>query len=317
MSDARVRVRFGAATPAMPASLEHDALVDLFRQHPNLVPALLVTALGIAVPQDATVAIVESTLDELNLPELRADLVVEVRSGAELELAVVLEVQLGNDPAKGYSWPAYVALVRARRRCRACVLVVAPDAAVAAWAARPIELGPGSVVAPLVLGPERIPRVADPDVARRDPPLAVLSARAHGNDPDGLPLLLASLSALEGLDSRTRDIYLFIIYDALREPMRSALETAMTERFTEQTVPRPPFVDQLLERGRVEGREEGRQEGRQESKREFLGKLLSRNAPLTEQQRRRLEECRDLTTLDRWIDRALAGAPAAEILAPD
>ncbi len=301
----------------MPASLEHDALVDLFRQHPKLVPALLVSALGVAVPPDATATVIESTLDELKLPELHADLVVEVRSGAELELAVVLEVQLANDPDKSYSWPAYVTLIRARRRCRACVLVVAPDAAVAAWAARPIELGPGSVVTPLVLGPERIPRVSDPDVARQDPPLAVLSARAHGNDPDGLPLLLASLTALEGLDSTTRDIYLFIIYDALREPMRKALETAMTERFKEQTVPRPPFVEKLLQEGREEGREEGRQEGQLRGKRDVLAKLLSRNAPLTVEQRVRLEECHDMATLDRWIDRAVAGAPASQVLAPD
>jgi serine/threonine protein kinase/tetratricopeptide (TPR) repeat protein len=223
----------------MPASLEHELLVDLFRQHPNLVPGLLVTALGVAVPQDATVTVIESTLDELKLPELHADLVVEVRSRTKLVLAVVLEVQLANDTDKSFTWPVYVALVRARRRCRACVLVVAPDASVAAWAARPIELGPGSVVAPLVLGPERIPRVSDPDMARQDLPLAVLSARAHGNDPDGLPLLLASLTALEGLDPTTRDIYLFIIYDALRKPVRKALETAMNERFKGQIIPRP------------------------------------------------------------------------------
>src|SRR5262249_49068707 len=157
-----------------------------------------------------------------------------------------------------------------------CVLVVAPDAAVAAWAARPIELGPGSVVAPLVLGPESIPRVSDPDMARQDLPLAVLSARAHGNDPDGLPLLLARVAAIQELDSRTRDIYMFIIYDALPEPMRTALETAMNERFKEHTIPRPPFIEKWIEQGREEGREELRR-----GKREVLGKLLSRNAPLT------------------------------------
>src|SRR5262245_25219641 len=56
--------------------------------------------------------------------EFRADLVLELRDaeGATV-LALVLEVQRDQDPDKKYSWPVYVAVVRARKRVGAAVLV--------------------------------------------------------------------------------------------------------------------------------------------------------------------------------------------------
>jgi hypothetical protein len=48
-----------------------------------------------------------------------------------------------RDPDKKLSWPVYLVAVRAKERCPACVLVVAPDADVATWAAEPIDLGLG------------------------------------------------------------------------------------------------------------------------------------------------------------------------------
>jgi len=58
--------------------------------------------------------------------------------------------------------------------------VVTVDAAIAAWAARPIRTGhPGFDLVPIVLGPEAMPWVTEPDQARKNPELAVLSALAR------------------------------------------------------------------------------------------------------------------------------------------
>ncbi|MGK4004911.1 hypothetical protein WMF31_19930 [Sorangium sp. So ce1036] len=58
----------------------------------------------------ASVAVVESSLDQLIPVEYRADLVLELRDERDaLVLAIVLEVQRDVDPDKKYSWPAAVA----------------------------------------------------------------------------------------------------------------------------------------------------------------------------------------------------------------
>jgi len=94
---------------------------------------------------------------------------------------LVVEVQLGIDPRKRYSWPEYTTGSRAKHRCPVGVLVVAPDPDIAASCAEPIETGiPGFVLRPPVLGREAVPVVTDPAEAARRPELAVLSAMAHG-----------------------------------------------------------------------------------------------------------------------------------------
>ena len=49
----------------------------------------------------------------------------------------------------------------------------------------PLDLQPGSPFRPLVVGPEAVPWIRDPEEARRDPELAALAARCHGNEPGG------------------------------------------------------------------------------------------------------------------------------------
>jgi hypothetical protein len=67
-----------------------------------------------------------------------------------------------------WPWPVYVVNTRARLRCPVALLVVCPDAGIAAWCAAPMETGhQGFVLRPLVLGPDRVPVVTDVDLARQ------------------------------------------------------------------------------------------------------------------------------------------------------
>jgi hypothetical protein len=45
-------------------------------------------------------------------------------------LGIVIEVQLQRDDRKRFTWPVYVAGLRARLECPACLLVVTPSDAV-------------------------------------------------------------------------------------------------------------------------------------------------------------------------------------------
>jgi hypothetical protein len=290
-------------------TLEHNAIVEMFRENPELAPHLLALLFHVDVPPHASVVVVESSLDQLIPVEFRADLVLELRdANGVLVLAIVLEVQRDKDPDKEYSWPVYVTVVRAKKRCPTVVLVVAPDAEVAAWAAQPIDLGLGfGTLRPVVLGPASVPEVTDPAVAERETELAVLSAVAHGNGPNGLAVVQAALVALARLDREHAAVYFQIIWNALREPMQRALEALVMERQTEGEATFPPFVQRIVDRALHEGELKG--------KRDTLLQLLARaGIALTEDDVARVKACDDLALLDRWVANVLGAKTASDVL---
>ncbi|WP_437276834.1 hypothetical protein WME90_37115 [Sorangium sp. So ce375] len=317
-------------------TLEHNALVEMFREHPELAPHWLATLFHLEVPPHASVGVVESSLDQLIPVEFRADLVLELRDAhGALVLAIVIEVQRDMDPDKKFSWPTYVTVVRAKKRCGTVVLVIATDARVAVWAAENINLGLGlGHVEPLVLGPAVVPEITDPADAEKDIELALLSAVAHGNGPNGLAVVQAALVALGRLDREHAMVYFQVIWSGLREPMRRALEALVMERQIEgeETF---PFVQELMERGKLAGLREGKlaglregklaglregklaglREGELKGKRDTLLRLLARaGIALTENESARIHACVDNATLDRWIDNVLGAKTATEVL---
>jgi hypothetical protein len=310
-------------------TLEHQAFVEMFRETPELAPHLLATLFHVDVPAHATTKVVESALDQLVPVEFRADLVLELQDAeGTTVLAIVLEVQRDLDPDKKYAWPVYVAVVRARKRCATILLVVAPDAPVATWAAESIDLGLGrGDVRPLVLGPAAVPEITDPALAEQELELSVLSAVAHGNGPNGLVVVQAALVALGRLDRDHAGVYFQIIYDALREPMRRALEELVMERQTQGTALFPPFAQKIFERGIQEGRLDGIREGRldgiregrldgiREGRRETLLRLMARaGLTLAEEDRVRIQACEDPAILEQWIENVLGAKTAADVL---
>ena len=248
---------------------------------------------------------VESSLDQLIPVEFRADWVLELRdTNGVVVLAIVLEVQRDKDPDKGYSWPVYVTVVRAKKRCPTVVLVIAPDAEVAVWAAQPIDLGLGfGTLRPVVLGPASVPEVTDSAVAERETELAVLSAMAHGNGPNGLAVVQAALVALARLDREHAAVYFQVVWNALREPMQRALEALVMERQAEGEARFPPFAQRIFEQGELKG------------KRDALLRLLARaGITLTEDEVTRVKACDDPALLDRWVDNVLGAKTAADVL---
>ncbi|MEO5726656.1 MAG: hypothetical protein ABI134_28535 [Byssovorax sp.] len=286
-------------------TLEHNGFVDMFRENPALAPHLIATLFHVELPPYASVAVVESSLDLLIPVEFRADLVLELlnENGARV-LLIVLEMQRDQDPDKKYSWPVYITAARAKKRCPAIVLVVAPDAAVAAWAAESIDVGLGfTTVQPLVLGPAIVPEVTDADEAAKETELAILSAAVHGNGPNGLAVVLAALGALGRLDQEHAAVYFQIIYDALREPMQRAMEALAMEWQTDGKATFPPFAQRIFERGKLEGL------------RDALLRLAARaGIALTEDDRARIHACTDTATLDRWVENVLGAKTAADVL---
>jgi hypothetical protein len=327
----------------MPSNL-HEALVLLFRSNrPRLAAELLGEVLGIELPGYDAARIASAERTEARPAAYRADLVVELGDGSSTQAAIVVEVQLGTDKTKPYTWPLYVASVRAELQCPVTLLVLAPNKHVARWASQPIELDPGgSVLHPVVLGREQVPRIVDRTEAARDPELAVLSALAHGQDEDtdrAVEIMWAAAHGVRRLDRDRARVYTSFLDEAVSAAVRSRLEKAMESRqgdsqaeegsgVVHRLVEQLKALDELetiraeASRARAEAEqataqaqqataeaeqatvqaEHARAEG---VARSILTVLSGRGMPVSEQARERILACRDLDVLHDWLRRAL------------
>jgi len=155
-------------------SLDHEALVELFRNEPSMVLHLLDLVADVALPNTAA-RVLDSNLAQATPTEYRADLVVAVGE----EARIIVEVQLGRDEAKRWSWPAYVSVLRQRDRCPVYLLVVTNHTSVSNWAGKPIDMGhPGFCLAPWVVGPGVLAGMENIPIDR--PELAVLAVLLEG-----------------------------------------------------------------------------------------------------------------------------------------
>ena len=287
----------------MPSQL-HDVLVQFFRNRPELAPALLHEALGVALPAYTEARIESATLTNVLPAEYRADMVVLLIDGKPV-LGIVVEVQLQPDDQKRYSWPAYVAGLRARFRCPCCLLVVTVDVGTARWASAPIELGPGSALSPFVLGPDGVPVISDLEKAKNYPELAVMSVMAHGRGDVQTAVKLATLAAqaAQGLDADMQALYLDLIESALGEAARKAFEM-IPETYKFQG---PTYL-----KAHAEGLAEGRTEGEATA---LLSFLEARGLAPNEDQCQRILGCTDLDQLNSWVRKAATIVDVEELFA--
>jgi hypothetical protein len=186
------------------------------------------------------------------------------------------------------------------------LVVVAGDAAVATWAAKPIETGhPGFTLAPLVLGPGTVPIVRDEQEAARRPELAVLSVLIHGRAPEALDIAKAALAAARTLDEDRAALYIDLVLAFVDDAARAVLEDLMaSSNYQYQS----DFAKRYVAQGEVRGRAAGLREA-------IVHVLLARSLALSEVGRARLEGCDDIPTLTAWLERAATARSEAEVFA--
>ena len=93
------------------------------------------------------------------------------------------------------------------------------------------------------------------------------------------------------------------------DPEEQALMTELRQRWEREKA-------ELRSSGKAEGRAEGKVEGKAEGKAEaVLAVLKARGVAVSESVRSHVLGCHDLSTLDRWLARALTAASDAEVVA--
>ncbi len=298
-------------------TLEHDGVVKLFRDNPNLAVRIIEEIFRMSVPAHAAIRVADASLDQMLPIEFRADLVLDVLdSNGKCVLAIVFESQREIKERKKYTWVVYAAVAGAERESPAILMVVAVDADVAAWAAQPIDIGLGKgKLEPLVLGPATLPEITDERRAREDVELAVLSGMAHGNGTNGEDVLRAAVEGIKTLDPEHAAVYFQIIWNVVREPMRRALERfAMENSQVEGKEDEFVLVRILREAGFRDGFHDGEVKGEVKKLRDVLLRgALRRGLVLTEAQHARIRACDDRATLDRWFDNVFDAKSADEL----
>ena len=294
----------------MSLSQFHEALIDLFRFRPQLAAEVLRDHLRVNIPAFSDVTIGEADFTSPPI-ERRADLVVLLHEGRPV-LVIVVEVQLAVKQNKLRIWPVFAAHASLRHDCDAIVLVVTPDDAVARWARQP--MGPDSR-RPFyveVLGPEAVPIVTDPANAKSNPELAVLSAVAHGNDPEAGPsVAVAAMRALSSSPEAQATVYLDLVLSRLSDAVRTAVEELMASGNYEY---QSDFAKKYYGQGKAEGKAEGEAKGKAEGEaRAILTVLDVRGIAVTDAQRARVLSTLDLSVLNTWLTRAATCASAAEV----
>ncbi|MEU8193883.1 hypothetical protein AB0C10_08900 [Microbispora amethystogenes] len=93
-------------------TIEHEAVIRLFQERPDLAAGLLARSLDVQLPEFDYAAVESADLTEVTPASRQADSVIvfrRKRPGADPEpvVAVIVEVQRGRDPGKLWSWPMY------------------------------------------------------------------------------------------------------------------------------------------------------------------------------------------------------------------
>ena len=294
-------------------SLEHEMLVELLREHPDLVLTLLRAAFGIAIDGDVEVAASPENLTEVQPPERRADLVLIVRapgSGVATHAAIV-EVQLRRDARKRWAWPAYQAVLRSRLACPVQVVIVTLDEDTARWCAEPIDLdGLGSRLCPVVIGPSRLPAVTEVERARRHPEVALLGVLAHRNAAVAFAAARTLLFALDDVDETRAHWYADIVLGFVDEAVRRALEAEMNPEKYEF---RSEFMRRILAEGEARGEARGELAALANA---VLKVLEARGLACDADHRAIVLACSDRAKLEDWLVRAVQVRDADELLAP-
>lgn len=253
---------------------------------------------SLRIPADSG-QVVTCSLSECVPAEYRADGAVLYGSDKD-RLAVITEVQLACDPVKHETWLAYIANMRARYRCPACLIVICPTETTARWAGRAIHTGhPGLTLTPLVIGPGSTPVITDVATAVGNIGLAAISAITHGQDPE-IPTILATLTtALNSIDPSEAARYAEYVTVALTGDAQKEMERLMA---TKSYLYQGEYAQSLIAKGEVSGEAMA-----------LVKVLKARGIPVTDEQQARIQACSDPETLDLWVERAVSVTSTDEL----
>lgn len=292
----------------MSVSIEHEAPIELCHRHPQLLPKLL-SLCGQPFPSEVVAEPYAARFNQPVVEQWEADGSMLLKQDQEIVGAVALEIQRQPDADKWVSWPIYAAALHAKHKgtLKTYLLVIATNRPTAKWARQPIaNCQPHAPFVPLVIGPDDLRRLESEDAARADLPLAMLSTVLHVNDPGGEIDASYALRATEAIAGPSAVVWFYGLLRGIVDDQRLLLLQEMIKMLNPWAnfQPRTKWERESFGAGITEGEAKA-----------LLRILAARNLALSDEQRRRIEQCTDTVQLERWIERALSARSASEVLA--
>jgi hypothetical protein len=162
---------------------------------------------------------------------------------------------------------------------------------------------PDFVLRPWVCGPDGVPVIADPEQARRQPQLAVISAMAHGDGPDSKAVLDALMAALDISDLEHADLYASAVLKALTGAARRSLVANMAKC---DRVFHLDFLQESYEKGEASGQAKG-------EARAIFAVLRARGLDVPDHVSERITTCTDPDLLETWVARAVTASTVDDL----
>lgn len=274
----------------------HDTPLKLCREQPRLAVQLAGDILGLSIPEHDEVLPYSESGTDTEVRDLNADNVVVCREGERYRFGFIVEVQREKDKRKLFSWPAYQVNFRHRIKAPVALLVICTNPVVAAWAAEPIETGqPGSSFRMQVISPANYPKLIENSKSGELAEQMVLGTLIHEHAVEIEQLLITANAELALLEPEKAQRYTKYMLGQLSEHPRTILEALMQQETY-------PFQSKLIAEFKAEGEANA-----------LLIFIESRGLAITEDQRRKIENCRDLNELNSWLKLA-ATAPSVKAI---
>jgi hypothetical protein len=281
----------------------HEWMVALLTDDPRRLDVLLrvLRRMGLR----ARFVVVDAAVHLVNAMELRPDaLLIDPDTGRWL----ALEVQLHIDEEKRTMWPLLAAYLTRKHGTMGDVLVITPDASVAAWAETGWHLegalgsSHGFAPAVVLLGE----REAYALLASPSPEMAVFAAWAMQarKGSAALEIVTAALRRLDEIeDSALKMSLTQSILAVLAEPLREVLLAMLAAN----RMPKPePWLEELIARFEARGEARGKALA-------LIRLLQRRGVAYSADDETRITACADVNVLDDWLDRAATAVARRDV----
>ena len=168
------------------------------------------------------------------------------------------------------------------------------------------DRGPHRTYAPVVLGPEEIPKHPPAEELARVPERAVLIALVHGFEPEGEPMLATATEALHRLESERAGKSLDLLLLRFGEVMERVMEAIMGA----SDEPQSEYFRKRYRAAEAKGEAKGFAEA-------LLAILRARGIDVTQEAQGIIEECQDPVRLRAWVVRAATAKSLSEVIASE
>lgn len=288
-------------------SPRHDSLNSLFRQRPELALEILHDLCGLDIPPDALARVESNDFNTRPSDDFTPDTVITAGPPQSPAFGVIVEIQYEKNERKRHQLVRYAMQLSLLLNRPAHVLVIAPNEAVAAFYATPVQtLLPGCSFRPRVLGPSGIPVITDAAEAAANIELALLSVMAHGESDERV--VAAFMEALKAVPREKGNTYNEHCWNVSSAAIRLSMEKIMK---TDEWPVFSPFAREHFTKGKEEGHAEGQVEALAGS---VLMMLETQGVAVDAKARERILSCTDADLLRTWLKRTASAEGIEDVL---